>query len=143
MTATNTFMTFLMKKGDSAYEKLVDIKDYPDLRPAKDTLETTTLSDRAHTYIDGLINQDGSMSFTVNLDKTMITTIKALEGTELDLAVWMGGTDDGTTVTPTGDICKIGGKGKVFLSIAGKGTNEVREGSVNVTPTTPWDFITD
>ena len=39
--AISTYKVFLMKKGTSTYEKLVDIKDFPDLGGAPEMLETT------------------------------------------------------------------------------------------------------
>lgn len=49
--AISTYKIFLMKKGESAYEKLIDIKEFPDLGGAPEMLETTTLSDKMQTYI--------------------------------------------------------------------------------------------
>ena len=47
--AISTYKVFLMKKTTDAYEKLIDIKDFPDLGGAPEMLETTTLSDRMQT----------------------------------------------------------------------------------------------
>ena len=48
--ATSSYKSFLMKKGTGdTYEKLVDIKDYPDIGGSPETLETTTLSDSMQT----------------------------------------------------------------------------------------------
>ena len=42
--ATSSYKSFLMyKKSGATYEKLVDIKDYPDIGGSPETLETTTL----------------------------------------------------------------------------------------------------
>ncbi len=38
--ATSSYKTFLMYKKASAYEKLVDIKDFPDLGGSPEMLET-------------------------------------------------------------------------------------------------------
>ena len=56
-----------LKWGEAAASvtKTVDIKDYPDLGGAPETLETTTLSDPMHTFING-IQSSGAMPFTIN-----------------------------------------------------------------------------
>ena len=54
--AISTYKVFLMKKGTEpdTYEKLVDIKEFPDLGGEPEMLETTTLSDNMQTYIAGI-----------------------------------------------------------------------------------------
>lgn len=52
--ATSTYMTFLMHKNNSTYEKLIDITEFPDLGTDPEMLETTTLSDRMQTFIMGI-----------------------------------------------------------------------------------------
>ena len=65
--ATSSYKTFLMYKKDAAYEKLVDIKDFPDLGGAPEMLETTTLSDSMQTYVEGIQSQD-ALEYTINYD---------------------------------------------------------------------------
>lgn len=85
----------------------------------------------------GLKDSGGDMAFTANYDKTSYSAIKALEGTEQNLALWFGGTEaaDGT-VTPTGSDGKWEFKGYVSVGIVGKGADEAREMQIHVTPTT-------
>ena len=55
--AISTYKVFLMKKKttpEETYEKLVDIKEFPDLGGEPEMLETTTLSDNMQTYIAGI-----------------------------------------------------------------------------------------
>lgn len=127
-----------MKKGTSGntYEKLVDIKDFPDLGGAPEMLETTTLSDNMQTYIPGIQTLD-SLDFTANYTKTDFTTLKALEGTETDYAVWLGGTGDGSTLTPTGSEGKFKFKGKLSVYPVGGGVNEVVDMNITIAPSTP------
>ena len=136
----NTYKTFLMKgtesSGSISWAKLLDIKDYPDLFGLPEKLEKTTLSDKAKTYDEGLEDNDG-LEFTANYDKTTFDTLRGLKGTEVDLAVWFGGTESGGVVTPTGSDGKFKCKGKVSVSIVGKGSNEVREMKVGVCVTSP------
>ena len=44
--AISTYMTFLMHKKETAWEKLLDITEFPDLGGDPELLETTTLSDK-------------------------------------------------------------------------------------------------
>ena len=134
--AISTYKTFLMKKGSgSTYEKLVDIKNFPDLGGEPDKIETTTLSDGARTYIPGIEDTD-NLSFDANYTKTDFTTLKALKGTEQDLAIGFGGTESEGTVTPTGSDGKFEFKGYVDCYVKGGDVNSAVEMSVVVTPST-------
>lgn len=57
--ATSTYMTFLMHKKETAWEKLLDITEFPDLGGDPELLETTTLSDKMQTYVNGVQSNDG------------------------------------------------------------------------------------
>ncbi len=135
--AISTYKIFLMKKGTGdTYEKLIDIKDFPDLGGAPEMLETTTLSDKMQTYIPGIQSLD-ALEFTANYTKTDYATLKALEGKEESFAVWFGGTDDGSVLTPTGTDGKFEFKGQLSAFPVGGGVNEVVEMTVTIAPSTP------
>ena len=51
--AISTYKAFLMVKKNDSWENLVPIKEFPDLGGSPERLQTTTLSDKAHTYIAG------------------------------------------------------------------------------------------
>lgn len=104
--AISTYKIFLMQKNVSAWEKLIDIKEFPDLGGAPEMLETTTLSDKMQTYIPGIQSLD-SLEFTANYTLDEYKKLKVLEGTEKEFAVWFGGTEAGDTVTPTGNSGKF------------------------------------
>ena len=131
--ATSSYKTFLMKGS----EKLVDIKDFPDLGGAPEMLETTTLSDNMQTFIEGIQSQD-ALEFTANYDLETYEELIALKGIETAYAVWFGGTEgaDGT-VTPTGSEGKFNFKGYLTPRVVGKGVNEVREMIISSAPSTP------
>jgi hypothetical protein len=133
--AISTYKVFLMKKTEGTYGKLIDIKDFPDLGGAPEMLETTTLSDGAQTYILGIQSQD-ALEFTANYTKTDYDTLKALEGTELDLAVWFGGTVANGVATPTGSDGKYEFKGELTVFISGGGVNEVVDMTISIAPKT-------
>lgn len=134
--AISTYKVFLMKKETDAYKKLVDIKDFPDLGGSPEMLETTTLSDKMQTYILGIQSLD-ALEFNANYTKEEFTKLKALEGQELELAVWFGGNESNSTLTPTGDDGKFNFKGYVSVFVVGGGTNEVVGMTVAVAPSTP------
>lgn len=138
--AISTYKVFLMKGTNSGssttYEKLVDIKDFPDLGGAPEMLETTTLSDKMQTYIPGIQSLD-ALEFNANYTKEEFTKLKALEGQELELAVWFGGNESNGTLTPTGDDGKFNFKGYVSVFVVGGGTNEVIGMTITVAPSTP------
>ena len=134
--ATSSYKTFLMYKNTSTYEKLVDIKDFPDLGGAPEMLETTTLSDGMQTYIEGIQGSD-ALEYTINYDLATYEKIAALKGIETEFAVWFGGTEADGVVTPTGDEGKFNFKGYISIRIVGKGVNEVREAVLSIAPSTP------
>lgn len=135
--ARSTYKTFLMyaASGDT-YTKLIDIKDFPDLGGAPEMLETTTLSDPMQTNIPGIQSLD-SLEFTANYTKDDYTTLKALEGQDLKLAVWFGGTESGGSVTPTGDEGKFEFTGRLSVYVAGGGVNEVTDMKITIASGTP------
>ena len=134
--AISTYKVFLMRKENDAYAKLVDIKDFPDLGGSPEMLETTTLSDKMQTYIPGIQSLD-ALEFNANYTKDDYAKIKALEGQELDLSVWFGGTESNGTLTPDGSDGKFNFKGYVSVFVAGGGTNEVIGMTISVVPSTP------
>jgi hypothetical protein len=126
-----------MKSEDgSQYTKLIDIKDFPDLGGAPETLETTTLSDSMQTYIPGIQSLD-ALEFSANYTKEDFDTLKALEGTDMYFAVWFGGTVSGGTVTPTGSDGKFEFKGQLSVFPTGGGVNEVVGMTITIAPSTP------
>lgn len=136
--ATSTIFTFLMVGSGSplAYTKLVDIKDYPDLMDAPETLETTTLSDKARTFIEGLQSGE-SKTFTANYDKADFKSLNDLKGIEQNLAVWFGINDQNA---PDGHEGKFEFKGFVSVTLLGKNVNEVREMQITVTLSSEVEF---
>ena len=135
--AISTYKIFLMSSTDgSQYEKLIDIKSFPDLGGAPAMLETTTLSDAAQTYIPGIQASD-ALEFESNYTKADYTKLKALEGKETQFAVWFGGTGEGENLTPTGSDGKFKFKGYLSVYPVGSGVNEVVNMNINIAPSTP------
>ena len=134
--ATSSYKTFLMQKKENAYEKLVDIKDFPNLGGAPEMLETTTLSDPMQTYIEGIQSQD-ALEYTINYDLATYQKLLAMKGTETEFAVWFGGDEANGVVTPTGAEGKFNFKGSLSVRVVGKGVNEVKEAIISIAPSTP------
>lgn len=58
----------------TGYTVIPSIKSIPSLNPAPDTLETTDLSQLEYkTYIDGLKDLGGALTFTANLTEEFVT----------------------------------------------------------------------
>lgn len=135
--AISTYRIFLMMKGSGAtYEKLVDIKDFPDLGGAPEMLETTTLSDNMQTYIPGIQSLD-ALEFTANYTKEDFAKLKALDGQEKEFAVWFGGMEASGTLTPDGSDGKFEFKGQLSVFPVGGGVNEVVDMTITIAPSTP------
>jgi hypothetical protein len=119
---TNTSMSYLdMKNEEGEYEKLIDIKDYPD-DPEPETLDTTTLSDTMETSIPGIDSGD-SRDYTCNYIKADYDRLKKLEGTEHEYRERFGADgEDGAFVF----------KGQHRVLRVGKGVNEVREMTLKI-----------
>lgn len=133
--AENTYGTYLMTKSSSTWEKLIDIKDYPDIGGSPEALETTTLSDRMQTYILGIESGD-ALEFTHNYSLADYKKLLALKGKKLQLAIWFGGTESEGVATPDGSNGKFSFEGELSVRISGKGTNEVREMVSTIAPST-------
>ncbi len=133
--AISTYKTFLMMKKEQTWEKVIDIKEFPDLGGAPELIETTTLSDKMQTNINGVQSLD-ALEFTANYTLDDYKKLQALEDTEHEYAVWFGGTETGGVLTPTGDDGKYKFKGQLAVYINGAGTNEVVEMTISIASST-------
>lgn len=138
--ARNSFKSYLMHKSGSTWAKLCDIKEFPDLGKAPDTLETTTLSDPMKTYINDIMDVGGGLEFNLNYDPAVYTTLKALEGTEEEYAVWFGATEEAGVYTPDGSEGKFTFTGDLSVYVKGASVSAVVEMGVSIAPTTPIVF---
>ena len=134
--AISTYRSYLMVKNSSTWEKLIDIKSFPDLGGAPELLETTTLSDPMTTNIMGIQSLD-ALEFECNYTKEDYTKLKEMEGTDKEFAVWLGGTESGGTATPTGSDGKFEFNGQLSVYVNGGGVNEVVGMTVSIAASTP------
>jgi hypothetical protein len=134
--AISTYKSFLMHEVSSKWEKLVDIKSFPDLGGTPELIETTTLSDSMTTNIMGIQSLD-ALEFECNYTKEDYTKLKALEGKDNKFAVWLGGTESGGVATPTGSDGKFEFSGQLSVFVNGGGVNEVVNMTVSIAASTP------
>lgn len=140
--ALNTYMTYLMKGTGSTFEKLVDVKETPDIGGANPTLDSTTLSDPGHTYIDDIYDTGGGLEFTANYTKADYEKLKKLEGTETQYAIWYGASESDGVVTPDGSAGKWEFKGLLSVWPKGSSVGAVREMGISIAPTTEIKPVT-
>lgn len=141
--AISTYRVFLMHKAIGGnYEKLIDIKSFPDLGGAPEMLETTSLSDNMQTYISGIQSMD-ALEFEANYTLADFKNLKALEGKTEEYAVWFGGTGDGESLTPTGTDGKFNIKGQLSAYPVGGGVNEVINMNISIAPSAPVELVED
>ena len=130
--AINTYGIQLMKGTGSGtsktYEKLIDIKDFPDLGGAPELLETTTLSDSMQTYINGIQSSD-ALEFTANYTKEDYTKLTAstIKGQKVPYAVFFG---------ENGVNGKFEFEGYLSVRVNGGGVNEVVGMTISIAPAT-------
>ena len=134
--AISTYKSFLMHKVSEQWEKLIDIKSFPDLGGSPDLLETTTLSDPMTTNIMGIQSLD-ALEFECNYTLAEYMKLKELEGETESYAVWLGGTETGGIATPTGTDGKFEFDGQLSVYVNGGGVNEVVNMTVSIAASTP------
>ena len=128
--ALNTYGVSL-KWGTSAesVEKIVDVKDFPDMLGESEMLETTTLSDSMQVHIPGIKSSD-TLSFTCNYSKTDFAAVNDDAETPLFYELSFS------------DGSKFTWQGQHTCGLPGKGVNEVIEFTINIAASTPVVFAT-
>lgn len=138
MKAYGTYLMY-KKSGESSYEKLVDIVDMPDIEDADDDLDITTLSDGQRRFMPG-IKGNSSKDFTINYDYDMYKKLKGMEGTEQDLAIWMGFSGEFGSETPDGSDGKWSFKGYLTIRKTSQSVGGVPQATLKVTPSSVITF---
>ena len=119
MTAYNT----VLKYGADAPTTKLTIKDTPVILAKRSSVETTTLSDDARTYIPGLRESSESFDFTANYDSDVFATLNALTEPQKCALVF----NDGSGYAWDGNIS---------ASINEAAIDAVLEMTISITPTT-------
>ena len=120
--AISTFGVSLKYGADSATTPVI-IKDFPSLLGKRSSLETTTLSDDAQTFIAGIRQQSESFDFVANYDPTVYNTLNSLDEDQ----TWSLTFSDGSGYT---------WKGSVSVSVNEGAVDAVLEMTISVTPST-------
>lgn len=140
--ARTTESTFLMHgtgTGTTTYAKLVDIKEFPDLGSAPDTIDVTTLSDHMKHYLNDLIDP-GSLEFNCNYDKDDYEKLYALAGKKGEkYSVWMGEGSDGQ---PDGHEGKFDFTGELSVWVKGGSVSASTDMGVAIAPSSDITLVT-
>lgn len=112
-----------LKYGPESPSTAVVIKDFPSLLGKRSSLETTTLSDDAQTFIAGIRQQSESFDFTANYDPTVYNSLNNLDG----IQKWSLSFSDGSGYTWDGTVSVSVNEGSV---------DAVLEMTISVTPST-------
>ena len=123
----NTILKY-SESEDGLFEKLVDIKDFPDLGGSPELLETTTLSNSAQTYIHGIQSMD-AMEFTANYSKADYKKVYDLSNKPLKFRLYFGENEEGEDGI-------FSWEGELTVWATGHGVNEVREMIISIAPST-------
>ena len=137
-TAISTYKTYLMYKATDSdeYTKLLDISSYPDLGGDPENIDVTTLSDGMRKFIGGIQDTD-SLNFDAFYNAADFKKVQALEGKQVDMAVWFGASAAGV---PDGSEGKFSFRGEVYAYITGGGVNEAVGMRVTCVPNTVITF---
>ncbi len=122
--AISTSGIYLKVKGAETYETLVDIKAFPDMGAAPQTIETTTLSDTTQKFIMG-VKTTVPMEFTANYDPEDYDKLIALTG-EQEFALYFG--EDGANGI-------FEWKGELTVWVVGAGANAAVDMKISIVPT--------
>lgn len=80
-------------KPTAGYKKLPQVKEIPEMNPTPDTLETTSLDNLEYkTYVDGLKDLGGALSFTANFTQELYDLYKGEDGID---ATWATAKSEG------------------------------------------------
>lgn len=118
MTAFNT----ILKYGTSSPDTQITIKDTPVILAKRSSVETTTLSDDARTYIPGIRETAESFDFTANYDSEIFATLNGLTAKQKCALVF----SDGSGYT---------WDGMISASVNEAAIDAVLEMTISITPT--------
>lgn len=119
MTAYGT----VLKYGETSADTQIAIKDTPVILAKRSSVETTTLSDDARTYIPGLRESSESFDFTANYEADVFEALNGLDTAQKCALVF----NDGSGYTWDGNIS---------ASINEAAIDAVLEMTISITPTT-------
>lgn len=134
--ARTSYQTYLMFSEDGTdYEKLVDVKEIPDLGKAPDTVDITTLSDAQKRYLQDILDT-GQLEFTANYDPTDYKKLAAMAHKDYHFAVWFGATTTAGVDTPDGNAGKFEFVGQLAVYVKGASVSSPVEMGIAIAPST-------
>lgn len=165
VSVKSTYGTYLKVKpnagsgSSTSYEILCPITDFPDLGGEPEMLQTTTLGDKAHTYIEGIQSMD-ALTFTTNLyfgDETtkgsFLYIKKNYDSTSdshefaIDFIKDPYGTgaagETGLPSSSTGNsavLLRAKWTGQLSIWVNGGGVDEVVSCTISISPSTPITY---
>lgn len=130
--AQSTYNTLLKVKNSAGeFVKLVDIKNFPDLGGDPELLESTTLSNKMQTHING-IQGTSALAFTANYSISDYAKVsKYDDNKDHEFEIWFG-SDDANSGSD--GIFYWSGTLKVWAT--GNGLNAVREMQISIASAT-------
>ena len=157
VSVKSTYGTYLKVKPKSSgsttsYEILCPITDFPDLGGEPEMLQTTTLGDKAHTYIEGIQSMD-ALTFTTNLyfgdentkgsflyikknyDSTSDSHEFAIDFVKDPTGSGKAGEAEGGTV-----LLRASWTGQLSIWVNGGGVDEVVGCTISISPSTPIKY---
>ena len=134
----STYQTYLMVKKTTAgdYEKVIDITSFPDLMPAADRIDITSLSDAVRVYIKG-IGDTTEQTYGANYTPENYQAVAELVDHQYEYALWFGATGAAGSEVPDGHYGKFEWTGDISVGLNGGGVNEAVGMNVVCTPSTP------
>lgn len=134
--ARTSYQTYLMFSEDGTdYEKLVDVKEIPDLGKAPDTVDITTLSDAQKRYLQDILDT-GQLEFTANYDLADYKKLAAMAHKDYHFAVWFGATTTNGVDTPDGSAGKFEFVGQLAVYVKGASVSSPVEMGIAIAPST-------
>lgn len=160
VSVKSTYGTYLKVKvataspdsGSNNYEILCPITDFPDLGGEPEMLQTTTLGDKAHTYIEGIQSMD-ALTFTTNLyfgdEKTKGSFLyikKTYDSTSDSHEFAIDFVKDPTGTGAAGEaeggsvLLRAKWTGQLAIWVNGGGVDEVVGCTISISPSTPIEY---
>ena len=125
ISTSGVYLKYKEEDSQTEYVPLVDIKAFPDMGVALQTIETTRPSDTAQTLIMG-VKTSVPMEFTANYDPDAYDKLIGLTGEVQNFALYFG---------DNGDNGIFEWKGELAVSVVSEGANAAVEMKISIVPT--------
>ena len=115
------------KTTGEQYTALTNLQEIPDLGGESEAIETTTLADPAHMYINGILNYGDSLAFKFLYEPTQFQSLQAMVNS-VDWKVELPDGENGVVDTS----CSF--KGKCSVKLDGVGVNSALTYTLSIKP---------